>query len=87
MSSIPVEKPMQVVVSDMTAFWVKSNYYELTLYMDLWNNEIVVYALSNKKGDRNTYYNGLAEVITRKNVYNDYEMVLHNERIQQYYLE
>jgi len=45
--------------------------------MDLWNNEIVGYALSNKKGDRNTYYNELAEVIARKNDYNDYEMVLH----------
>lgn len=80
MSSIPVEKPMQVVVSGMTAFWVKSNYYELTLYIDLWNNEIVGYALSNKKGDRNTYYNGLAEVIERKNEYNDYEMVLHSDQ-------
>jgi len=66
MSSIPVEKPMQVVVSDMTAFWLKSNYYELTLNMELWNNEIVGYALSNKNGDRNTYYNGLVEVIARK---------------------
>ncbi len=35
----------------MTAFWVHGIYYELTLYMDLWNNEIVAHALSAKRGD------------------------------------
>ena len=33
-------RPFQIVVSDMTAFWVNKHYYELTLYMDLFNNEI-----------------------------------------------
>ena len=39
-----IDGPMQCIVSDMTAFYVKGTYYELTLYMDLWNNEIVIYS-------------------------------------------
>ena len=34
----------------MTAFWANGHYYELTLFMDLFNNELVGYSLSNKKG-------------------------------------
>lgn len=54
---------MQCIVSDMTAFYVKGTYYELTLYMDLWNNEIVIYSLSAKRGDRMTYISGLRDLI------------------------
>ena len=42
-------RPFQLVVSDMTSFWANSHYYELTLFMDLFNNEIIAYPLSNKK--------------------------------------
>ena len=50
---------MQCIVSDMTAFRVKGKYYELTLYMDLWNNEILTHSLSAQRGDRMTYMSGL----------------------------
>ena len=52
LSEIQIDGPLQCIVSDMTAFYVKGVYYELTLYMDLWNNEIVSHALSSKRGDR-----------------------------------
>ena len=52
MSEMQIDGPLQCVVSDMTAFWVKGIYYELTLYMDLWNNEILSHSLSSKRGDR-----------------------------------
>lgn len=55
MSEIQIDGPLQCIVSDMTAFWVKGIYYELTLYMDLWNNEILSHSLSSKRGDRMTY--------------------------------
>lgn len=42
LSEMQIDGPMQCIVSDMTAFYVKGTYYELTLYMDLWNNEIVI---------------------------------------------
>ena len=45
----------------MTAFWVNKSYYELTLF----NNEIVAFSLSNKKGDPNSYHIGLAHLISK----------------------
>ena len=58
-----INKPLQVIVSDMTSFWVNKTYYELTLYFDVWNKEIIGYGLSSRKGDINTYYNGLNQVL------------------------
>lgn len=61
----------------MTAFYLKGVCYELTLYMNLWNNEILTYALSSKRGDRMTYLNGLIELIDIKKKYPELEMILH----------
>ena len=60
-----LSKPFEVIVSDMTAFRVGKLYYELTLYFDAWNKEIVGYGLSSKKGDVKTYYDGLNQVLER----------------------
>lgn len=60
-----VNKPLQVIVSDMTAFWANKIYYELTLYFDVWNKEIIGYGLSSRKGDTKTYYDGLNQVLTK----------------------
>lgn len=74
-------RPFQIIVTDMTAFWANKHYYELTLYMDLFNNEIVAYYLSNKKGDSSSYHIGLAKVIEQKNKkYTDLEMILHSDQ-------
>jgi transposase InsO family protein len=64
----------------MTAFYVKGVYYELTLYMDLWNNEIVSHALSSRRGDRMTYISGLNDLIELKKAVSEYEMVLHSDQ-------
>ena len=66
MSEMQIDGPLQCIVSDMTAFWVKGIYYELTLYMDLWNNEILSHSLSSKRGDRMTYISGLEELLEKK---------------------
>ena len=60
MSEMQIDRPLQCIVSDMTAFWVKGIYYELTLYMDLWNNEILSHSLSSKRGDRMTYISAVS---------------------------
>lgn len=74
-------RPFQIIVTDMTAFWANKYYYELTLYMDLFNNEIVAYYLSNRKGDPSSYHIGLAKVIEQKNKkYTDLEMILHSDQ-------
>ena len=39
---------------------------ELTLYMDLWNDELIAHALSSTRGDRMIYLNGLRDVIEFK---------------------
>ena len=71
---------MQCAVSDMTAFNYQGTHYELTLYMDLWNNEIISYGLSSRRGDRMTYIDGLAELVRRKGGENGWRMVLHSDQ-------
>ena len=73
-------RPFQIVVSDMTAFWANKTYYELTLFMDLFNNELIAYSLSNKKGDPNSYHIGLAHLISKKEEnYKDLDMIFHTD--------
>jgi len=80
MTGLNLNGPMQCVVSDMTAFYLKGIYYELTLYMDLWNNEILTYALSSKRGDRMTYVKGLNGLITLKEAHPELELILHTDQ-------
>jgi len=72
--------PMECIVSDMTAFRIHGIYYELTLYMDLWNNEIVAHALSSRRGDRMTYISGLKDLIELKKEHPEYRMILHSDQ-------
>ena len=80
LASLPVTGPMQCIVSDMTAFRVKGIYYELTLYMDVWNNEILSHSLSSKRGDRMTYISGLQDFIEIKKNYPDLKTILHTDQ-------
>ena len=80
MADMNLTGPLQCVVSDMTAFYVKGVYYELTLYMDLWNNEILTHALSAKRGDRETYISGLKDLLEIKEAYPQLEMILHTDQ-------
>ena len=79
LADLAINQPYQVVVSDMTAFWANKDYYELTLYMDLFNNEIIAYDVSTVKGDRTTYVNGLNELIEKKK--KNYLMILKEKKI------
>jgi len=58
-----VDRPRQVIVSDMTAFTVAKVYYELTMYFDVFTKEILTWKLTDKRGDRNQYIDGLKDVI------------------------
>ena len=80
LSELCLDGPMQCIVSDMTAFYVKGIYYELTLYMDLWNNEIVSHSLSSRRGDRMTYISGLNDLLALKEQYPEHEMILHSDQ-------
>ena len=74
------KRPLEIVVSDMTAFYLGKIYYELTLFMDLYNNEIIAYSLSDRRGDPKTYHEGLQKVLKQKEEYKDLEMVLHTDQ-------
>ena len=80
MTGLNVSGPLQCIVSDMTAFYLQGVYYELTLFMDIWNNEILSYSLSKKRGDRMTYMSGLKEILDIKAQYPEMEMVLHTDQ-------
>ena len=79
-SGLNVDRPLQCIVSDMTAFYLKGTYYELTLYMDTWNNEILSYSLSSRKGDKMTYISGLNGLIDIKKNYPNLNMILHTDQ-------
>lgn len=79
-ADLKIDRPMQVVVSDMTAFWCKNTFYELTLYMDLFNNEIIAYDISSKRGDRTTYINGLDQLLEKKKEYRNLQLILHTDQ-------
>lgn len=79
-ADLTITSHYKIIVSDMTAFWVNNIYYELTLYMDLFNNEITTYSISEKRGDRMTYYNGLENLIKKKEAYKDLVTILHTDQ-------
>lgn len=56
-------KPLEIIVSDMTSFYSRGIYYELTLYFDTFNREIVGFGLTDRRGDVKPYFEGLEQVI------------------------
>ena len=48
--------------------------------MDIWNNEILSYSLSSKRGDRMTYINGLNDLLALKKNYPEYKTILHSDQ-------
>lgn len=57
-----VDRPRQVIVSDMTAFKFWIFYFEVTFYFDVFTKEILAYRIAARKGDRYQYINGLEDV-------------------------
>ena len=57
-----VDRPRQVIVSDMTAFKFWILYFEVTFYFDVFTKEILAYRIALRKGDRYQYINGLEDV-------------------------
>ena len=57
-----VDRPRQVIVSDMTAFKFWILYFEVTFYFDVFTKEILTYKVAARKGDRNQYIEGLEDV-------------------------
>ena len=58
-----VNRPYQVIVSDMMVLKLWIFYLELTLYFDVFTKQILTWKLSERRGGRNQYIDGLADVI------------------------
>lgn len=58
-----VDRPRQVIVSDMTAFWTKTRYWELVMYFDVFTKQIIGHGLTKQRGWPGVYYEGLKESI------------------------
>lgn len=59
-----VDRPRQVIVSDMTAFKIAWwDYYELTMYFDVFTKQILTWHLATRRGDRMQYIDGLVDIL------------------------
>lgn len=58
-----VDRPRQVIVSDMTAFKVWYMYIEVTFYFDVFTKEILAYKVADRRGAREQYIDGLNDVL------------------------
>jgi len=57
-----VDRPRQVIVSDMTVFKSGFFYFEMTFYFDVFTKEILSWRLAERRGCRDQYIDGLADV-------------------------
>ena len=58
-----VDRPKQVIVSDMTMFHNRYTDFEVTFYFDVYTKEILTYRATQQRGDRMQYIDGLNDVI------------------------
>lgn len=58
-----VDRPRQVIVSDMTLFrtWIYD--FEVTFYFDVFTKEILTYRIAERRGAREQYTEGLEDVV------------------------
>ena len=73
------KRPFEIVVTDMTCMKYRNELYDLVLYMDAFNNEIVSYSYSNKHNSSHPYYDGLRGLLDKlKGI--SYPTVLHSDQ-------
>ena len=54
-----MDRPRQVIVSDMTAFHISYFYIEITFYFDVFTKQILTRKMAERRGARNQYVEGL----------------------------
>ena len=58
-----VDRPRQVIVSDMTAFKFWIYYMEVTFYFDVFTKQILSWSVAERRGSRIQYIEGLEKVL------------------------
>ena len=75
-----VDRPRQVIVSDMTAFWTRLKYFELTLYFDVFTKQILGRGITCKRGWPEIYYDGLSQALSKLEDAKGEPVVLHTDQ-------
>jgi len=75
-----VDRPRQVIVSDMCAFWTRLRYYELALYFDVFTKQILGYGLTDKRGLPKIYYDGLKQALSKLEDVKGEPVVFHTDQ-------
>ena len=57
--------PLQLVVSDMTILKVGTTYWEWTILLDTFNNEILAHSVTSQRGSNQPYYHCLEQLKKR----------------------
>lgn len=58
-----VDRPRQVIVSDMTVFHVWIFYIEVTFYFDVFTKQILTWKMAERRGDRKQYIDGMEDIV------------------------
>lgn len=58
-----VDRPRQVIVSDMTVLKPWYFYFEVTFYFDVFTKEILTWHVAERRGSRNQYIDGLKDIV------------------------
>ena len=76
--------PFQKIATDTTIFWNKGKHYDLTIYVDVFNNEIVAYDLSVSKhgASKSNHKNAQNKLIKAKikRGYINSETIVHSDQ-------
>lgn len=75
-----VDRPRQVIVSDMTVFKFYIFYYEVTFYFDVFTKEMLTWQLGERRGGRMQYIDGLTDVIQMLRGLDDEPTILHTDQ-------
>ena len=75
-----VDRPRQVIVSDMTAFWTRLKYFELTLYFDVFTKQILGRGITCKRGWPEIYYDGLKQALSKLEGVGGEDVVIHTDQ-------
>ena len=59
-----VDRPRQVIVSDMTAFRIWYFYFEVTFYFDVFTKQILSWRVADRRGHRDQYIGGLKDIVS-----------------------
>ena len=59
-----VDRPRQVIVSDMTVLHVWIFYIEVTFYFDVFTKQILTWKMAERRGDRNQYIDGMVDIVS-----------------------